>query len=72
MSKRRDDDKWGPHNHCMVCGNAIPEGDKICSEACQSKFDGERKKYKRQQKMSYIFIGAMGIVIVVMFLIQYL
>jgi predicted nucleic acid-binding Zn ribbon protein len=72
MSKRREDDRWGPHAHCIVCGNAMPEGSKVCSEACQARFDEEQRKNKRNQKISYIFIGGMGLLIIVMFLIQYL
>lgn len=59
MSKRRDEDKWGPHSHCMICGNAIPEGDKTCSEECDKKYQAEANKYKRQQKMNYIFLAGM-------------
>lgn len=72
MSKRRDEDKWGPHSHCTVCGIAVPEGDKYCSEICEAKYTQEATNYKRQQKMSYIFIGAMGVLIIIMFALPYL
>jgi len=72
MSKRRDEDKWGPHSHCIVCGNAIPEGEKTCSEECAQKYESEAKRYKRQQTMSFMFIAAMGGLVVIFFLFSYL
>jgi len=72
MSKRRDEDKWGPHSHCVICGNAIPEGEKTCSEECAKKYEGEANRYKRQQKMSYLFIAAMGGIVIIFFLLPYL
>lgn len=73
MSKRRDEEKWGPHAHCVVCGNAMPEGGKTCSEDCAQKFEEETKHYKRQQKMTYIVMFGM-IAFIALFLIlnQYL
>jgi predicted nucleic acid-binding Zn ribbon protein len=71
MSKRRDEEKWGPHSHCIICGNAIPEDQKTCSEACAKKYETDLKKYKRQQNMSYLFIAAMGGIIVLFFAITY-
>ncbi len=72
MSKRRDDDKWGPHSHCVVCGVATPENEKYCSAVCEAKYNQEAEKYKRQQKMSYIFIGIMGVLVILMFALPYL
>ncbi len=72
MSSRRDDAKWGPHSHCIVCGVAIPENEKYCSKICEAKYNQETERYKRQQKMSYIFIGIMGVLIVLMFLLPML
>jgi predicted nucleic acid-binding Zn ribbon protein len=72
MSRRREEDKWGPHSHCIVCGNAIPEGEKTCSEECAKKYDNEANRYKRQKKMNYLFIAGMGGIIVLFFLISYL
>jgi len=72
MSKRRDEDKWGPHSHCLICGEAIPEGEKTCSEECAKKYEGEAKRYKRQQTMNFMFIAAMGGLVVIFFLFSYL
>ena len=70
MSKKYDE-KWGPHSHCLVCGNAIPDGEKTCSEECKAKLDLDQKKYKRNQKLSYIFIGLTGAVIIILFAASY-
>uniref|UniRef100_A0A7C3FB93 DUF2116 family Zn-ribbon domain-containing protein n=1 Tax=Candidatus Methanomethylicus mesodigestus TaxID=1867258 RepID=A0A7C3FB93_9CREN len=70
MSKKFEE-KWGPHSHCVICGIATPEGEKLCSEICKAKYKEEEEKYKKQQKFSYLFIGIMGAVVVIMFLLSY-
>jgi len=72
VSKRRDEEKWGPHSHCLVCGNAIAEDQKTCSEACAKQYEADLKKYKRQQNMSWLFIAAMAAVIVIFSVVSYL
>jgi len=72
MSRRRDEEKWGPHTHCIICGNPIPEDQKTCSDACAQKYEADVKKYKRQQKMSYLLLFGMGAVILVLVLLPYL
>lgn len=69
MSKKREE--WGPHTHCVICGNAIPEGEKICSDECANKYEAEKKRYKSQQKMSYIFLIMMGAVMVSFLFLSY-
>ncbi|MGQ9760102.1 MAG: DUF2116 family Zn-ribbon domain-containing protein [Candidatus Methanomethylicaceae archaeon] len=69
MSKKREE--WGPHTHCIICGNAIPEGEKTCSEECAKKYESEAKRYKQQQRMSYLFILIMGAMVVGFFLFTY-
>jgi len=65
MSKRRDEEKWGPHSHCIVCGNAIPEGERTCSGECASKSEEEAKHYKKQQHLGWYLMAALvGIIIV--------
>ena len=72
MSKKSYEERWGPHGHCIICGNAIREGEKYCSDLCKKKYEEELKKASRQQKVSYIFIVAMGALLVAMFLLPYL
>ncbi len=72
MSKRRDEDRWGPHTHCVVCGVAVPENEKYCSEVCKAKYTREADSLRRQQKMSYIFIGLMGALVIIMFALPYI
>jgi predicted nucleic acid-binding Zn ribbon protein len=69
MSKRKEE--WGPHSHCVICGRAIPEGEKTCSEECKKKYEEELKRYKQQQTISYIFIIIMIVFILVLFLFPY-
>ncbi|MDD1764584.1 MAG: DUF2116 family Zn-ribbon domain-containing protein [Candidatus Methanomethyliaceae archaeon] len=72
MSRRREEDKWGPHSHCIVCGNAIAEGETTCSEECGKKYDNQANRYKRQKKMNYLFIAGMAGIIIIFFLFSYL
>lgn len=69
MSRKKEE--WGPHTHCIVCGKAIPEGEKTCSKECSRKYEEELKQYKKQQKMSYLFIIVMVGMILVFFLASY-
>ena len=69
MSKRWDEERWGPHMHCKVCGNAMPEGKTVCSPECQTKYDKEVSNYKRSQKMNYVILALMGASILVFFLV---
>ena len=57
MSRRRDDDKWGPHAHCAVCGSAMPEGEKTCSTECAKHYEDEYKRYRRQQRNTFFVVG---------------
>jgi predicted nucleic acid-binding Zn ribbon protein len=69
MSKRRDDDKWGPHAHCVVCGSAMPEGEKTCSPECAKHYQDEVKRYKRQQRNTFILIGGFVAAMLIILLI---
>ncbi|MDH5807344.1 MAG: DUF2116 family Zn-ribbon domain-containing protein [Candidatus Verstraetearchaeota archaeon] len=69
MSKKKEE--WGPHSHCIICGKAIPEGEKTCSKECAKKYEEEIKHYKRQQKMSIFFIIVMIGFILIFFLASY-
>jgi len=71
MSKWKDE-KWGPHKHCKICGNAMPEDATICSSECEERYQAEEKRYKRQQKISYAVIGVSGAMILIFFLVSYL
>ena len=47
---RKKMERWGPHSHCIVCGAAIPEGEKFCSSTCKAKYEEEEARYKRSQR----------------------
>ncbi len=49
-----------PHKHCVVCGNAIGEGN-FCDELCESKF---KSTQRRQQIMFGAFIVFMLLILV--------
>ncbi|MFB3766324.1 MAG: DUF2116 family Zn-ribbon domain-containing protein [Methanotrichaceae archaeon] len=49
-----------PHKHCIVCGNAIGEGN-FCDELCESKY---RSTQRRQQIMFGAFIVLMLAILV--------
>jgi len=33
-----------PHSHCIVCGAAIPEGERFCSERCRREYERRRRR----------------------------
>lgn len=41
-----------PHGHCVVCGKAVPEGEKFCSDECEATF----KKMQRAKFMQIIYM----------------
>ena len=41
-----------PHGHCVVCGKAVPEGEKFCSEECEASF----KKMQLAKIMQFIYM----------------
>lgn len=41
-----------PHEHCKVCGKAIPIGREICSNECREK---DRKAHTRAKRMTRIY-----------------
>ncbi len=71
MSKKWDEDRWGPHAHCAVCGNAMQEGEgkRVCSPECQKKYDEEIARAKRSQRYGYVIIALMGIAVLGFFII---
>lgn len=48
-----------PHRHCIVCGNAIGEGN-VCDELCESKLNSSRR---RQRLMFIAFLVTMTLII---------
>lgn len=55
------------HKHCVVCGNAIGEGESFCDELCESKY---KSAQRRQQILFGVFIVLMIIIIVLPALIS--
>lgn len=41
-----------PHGHCVVCGKAVPEGEKFCSDECEASF----KKMQRAKIMQMVYM----------------
>ncbi len=48
-----------PHKHCIVCSNAIGEGN-FCDELCESKY---KSAQRRQRMMFAAFIALMALII---------
>jgi predicted nucleic acid-binding Zn ribbon protein len=46
------------HVHCVMCGKAIPTGEKVCGPACQANLDVQNKRRKNMMLMIY---GAMAL-----------
>lgn len=56
-----------PHKHCIVCGNAIGEGN-FCDELCESKY---KSTQRRQQIMFGAFVLFMLLILVLPALLGY-
>ena len=41
--------KWGPHNHCPVCGKAMPTDRNYCSQSCKDSL-AERDRKKKKER----------------------
>jgi predicted nucleic acid-binding Zn ribbon protein len=61
--KKKLQNKWGEHSHCVVCGRAIPFDKTTCSQACQDKYKGAEKKKSRSNYTQIIFIVVIMVVV---------
>ncbi|WP_456482903.1 DUF2116 family Zn-ribbon domain-containing protein [Methanopyrus kandleri] len=52
-----------PHSHCIVCGAAIPEGERFCSEKCRMEYERRRKKAATLQWVLAGALIALGVVL---------
>jgi predicted nucleic acid-binding Zn ribbon protein len=50
------------HDHCQICDDPIDLGQKFCSEKCQEDY---RKEAKKEKLRSYLFLLAIGVVVIV-------
>jgi predicted nucleic acid-binding Zn ribbon protein len=61
--------KYGPHHHCIICGRAIPEGKKYCSQDCKDSATAyERKQKKKSRIQIYFFIGMIIFMFIMIFI----
>lgn len=52
------------HSHCVICSQAVPFGDKTCTDKCQKDLDDLNKRRKRSVLIMYVLMAvAMGILI---------
>lgn len=60
--------KWGPHNHCPVCGKAMPSDKSICSQTCKDNYLAREKKQKKKSRIQMVLLfGMMGVMFILMF-----
>jgi len=60
--------KWGPHQHCPVCGKAMASERKFCSQTCRDNYLQKQKKQKKQSRYQIVFlVGMMVVMFVLMF-----
>ncbi|WP_088335900.1 MULTISPECIES: DUF2116 family Zn-ribbon domain-containing protein [unclassified Methanopyrus] len=52
-----------PHSHCIVCGAAIPEGERFCSEKCRREYERRRKRAATIQWVIAGILIALGVVL---------
>ncbi|MCD6512229.1 MAG: DUF2116 family Zn-ribbon domain-containing protein [Thermoplasmata archaeon] len=53
------------HSHCIICGKAIPYGEKFCSEKCKKEYENMVKKRKIYIYLMYL---ALAILVIMMFM----
>jgi predicted nucleic acid-binding Zn ribbon protein len=54
------------HTHCRACAKAIPPDKTFCSEECKQRYMAAMKK---QRRSSYILLGIMGVIFVVLIVV---
>lgn len=67
MSSKQRKTPIPPHNHCKVCGRAVPEGRVHCSPECKEK---DLKMEKRAKRMNLIFL-LMLVALAILMLVSY-
>ena len=54
--------KWGPHNHCPICGKAMPTDKQFCSQGCRDNYQKGQKKQKKKSRIQMLFmVGMMAV-----------
>ncbi|KAA0006903.1 MAG: DUF2116 family Zn-ribbon domain-containing protein [Thermoplasmata archaeon] len=53
-----------PHNHCIICGKAIPAGEKFCSEKCKQEYE---RMVKRRKLYVYLMYLALALLLIMLF-----
>ncbi|MFX0043289.1 MAG: DUF2116 family Zn-ribbon domain-containing protein [Candidatus Hodarchaeota archaeon] len=51
--------KWGPHLHCPICGKAMPNDRKFCSQSCKDNYIEQDRKQKKKSRIQCIFLIVM-------------
>jgi len=54
------------HNHCPICGKAIPPEEETCSPKCQE----ELRKRQRTQKITMLVFGGILVALAVVFVLS--
>ncbi|RLF33334.1 MAG: DUF2116 family Zn-ribbon domain-containing protein [Thermoplasmata archaeon] len=54
-------EKIPQHQHCQICGKAIPLGETLCSEECKQKY---QNFVRRRKLMLYLMYGMLVAIIV--------
>ncbi|MCD6383492.1 MAG: DUF2116 family Zn-ribbon domain-containing protein [Thermoplasmata archaeon] len=50
-----------PHKHCIVCGKAIPEDERFCSEECEAAF----KRMQRAKILNFVYMFILVVVLMI-------
>jgi len=63
--------KWGPHLHCPICGKAMSNEKKFCSQSCRDNYLSKERKQKKRGRIQMIFLfGMMGVMFILMFVFR--
>ncbi len=55
------------HSHCGFCGDAIPFGQRYCSEECSQK---EQERLSKEKRKDLMFYGISALIILALFAVR--
>jgi predicted nucleic acid-binding Zn ribbon protein len=61
--------KWGPHSHCPICGKAMPNDKKVCSQPCRDNYLTTERKQKKKGRLQCVFLIVMLVVMMLIMIV---
>lgn len=61
--------KYGPHEHCVICGKAVPESRKYCTQGCKDSATAYENKRKKKSRVQMYFFVIMIVVMIIILIV---